>query len=582
MITGIKKIFLILLLLKLVVSCATIEKTLPAAASTNNRQIASVNTLSCADLIKQFLSSPHQSAVWHSLKTFSLETRLKFFNRLSKLSKASATFSQKMATLLNQAIEENVLSPAQVEKLIKQLDNTKLRKLLVMQNNRVHHRLNNIAQSGETFDQLFKSLTLQNISDEISQRYLKSFQDLDIHADDLIILNQMFPEGLPSHNVESQTLIDYLHFLHYLGLEEKQTGLNEVNQIFGEYRGQLSTQVSKFLKLKKQSENFYSKQYQKNFDTLKSTYKKDDNTKKMIADAKIMSRQPSQHYKNLLFACTAKMPNHFNSAAGKQFTYLLVGLQSTISAGAFFAFYEDKWDQEAMMRIGWDIGISIVVGSIIGRIQSDYADSILAKWYKSFFLYTTEDSVLYGDMFLNGGIYGLLFGVDQKEAKERVDAILNDPEKNRDLEKLISIIKENKIDEKVAKQMVEISSQKLYEYKKNKESQSPQNDPVLESEFETQKTLLMEAMATQLYNENAGDLIQLGTPGWDRFVYHRYWDVFGISRTVLVSALMLRSICMHHGQDFIHKYAAAMMIYMADNLITQPLYYGLRRKLIHQ
>jgi len=572
---------LILLLLFSMASCSTIKELSILEVSTINRKIASTDSLPCTELIKQLLIPTNQSTAWHSLKKFSLNTRLKFFNRMAKLSRTNATSSQKMATLLNQAIEEGVLNPAQVEKLIKQFDNAKLRELLIMQNNRVHHRLNNIAQSGESFDQLFKSLTSHNIPDEISQKYLKSFQELEIHADDLIILQQMLPDGLPSHNVESQTLIDYLHFLHYLSFEDKQMGLLEVNQIFGEYQGQISKQVSKFLKLKNQSENFYIKHYQKNFDKLTIT-QKSDNTKKVIADAKIMSKQQKENYQNLLFACTSKMPNHFNSAAGKQFTYLLVGLQSTISAGAFFAFYEDKWDQEALMRIGWDIGVTIVVGSIIGRIQADYSDSILAKWYKSFFLYTAEDSILYGDMLLNGGIYGLLFGVDQDEAKERVEAILNDPQKSQDLEKLISTIKKNKIDEKLAKQMVEMSSQRLLEYQKNKVSQSANNDSILESEYEEQKALLIEAMSVELYNENAGELLRLGTPGWDRFVYHRYWDVFGISRTVLVSALMLRSICMNNGQDFIHKYAAAMMIYMADNLITQPLYYGLRRELIHQ
>ena len=572
---------LILLLLYLMASCSTINTHPSPEVMTINREIASINTLPCTELIKQFLAPSDQSMVWHSLKKFSLNTRLKFFNRLAKLSRTNASSSQKMATLLNQAIEEGVLSPAQVEKLIKQFDNAKLRELLVIQNNRVHYRLNNISQSGESFDQLFKSLTSHNIPDEISQKYLKSFQELEIHADDLIILQRMFPDGLPSHNVESQILIDYLHFLHYLSFEDKQIGLLEVNQIFGEYRGQISKQVSKFLKLKDQSENFYIKHFQKNFDKLTITRKNAD-TKKNIADAKIMSRQQKENYQNLLFACTSKMPNHFNSAAGKQFTYLLVGMQSMISAGSFFAFYDGDWDQEAMMRIGWDIGITLVIGSIIGRIQADYSDSILAKWYKSYFLYTAEDSILYGDMLLNGGIYGLLFGVDQDEAKERVDAILNDPQKSQDLEKLISIIKVNKIDEKIAKQMVEMSSQRLLDYHKNKVSQSTQNDSILESEYEEQKALLIEAMSIELYNENAGDLLRLGTPGWDRFVYHRYWDVFGISRTVLVSALMLRSICMNNGQDFIHKYAAAMMIFMADNLITQPLYYGLRRKLIHQ
>jgi len=135
----------ILMLLDLMASCSTIKAPLSPEVLTINREIASINTQPCTELIKQFLAPSAQPVVWHSLKKFSLNTRLKFFNRLAKLPRTNASSSQKMATLLNQAIEEGILSPVQVETLIKQFDNAKLRELLIIQNNRVHYRLNSFS-----------------------------------------------------------------------------------------------------------------------------------------------------------------------------------------------------------------------------------------------------------------------------------------------------------------------------------------------------------------------------------------------------------------------------------------------------
>ena len=171
-------------------------------------------------------------------------------------------------------------------------------------------------------------------------------------------------------------------------------------------------------------------------------------------------------------------------------------------------------------------------------------------------------------------LYANLKGIDYQTAFKEIQQILNDPKQRAAIHGFKKEIQSTGLVQKlreVKKWLVELFNP----------TEAPDNTfaqtPALSSEmlqYQRVREVFLEAMADAIYRAQAGELIQTGNMGTDRFVFYSTWGTFAAFKSIAVGTYLYRILCM--GQGSAYSYIHASMVKIVENLLFQDIHWMLR------
>ncbi len=299
----------------------------------------------------------------------------------------------------------------------------------------------------------------------------------------------------------------------------------------------------------------------------------------VVALAERKTSQYMRSYRRLSFECRSRTWNPTRKKAAATFKKFTIGIGIASSFGGMAYANRDRDLEDWIGQFGYETVMGIVTGNIASRIVSNPADSELAKALKKYFFSRASGLV---DM----GLYGLLFGSDEAEAQARLDQVLNDPERAERLRELQRLFEDQHLYQRLRADFIG-ALRSLGETVGL--DQAPPIDlgvdwgALTDADLEREdvQDVLLAAAVAEMYAEGQGEMIVSGNVGSDRYLFHAAYGAIMLPKDMLTTTWIYNILCLGMAQP---KTALlkATGVYVINRLISDQLYYAVRRSAINQ
>jgi hypothetical protein len=494
-----------------------------------NRGPAAFSAQTCKEMMKDLFSKSGEivksvsHAVTDKIAELNYGTRLKYLEFLGHHQFQSNKLNYKYAELINNSLKKKIITDEEAESLVNRLK-TKGFNQIYMENHKAYpYIIDSLASTAQIEEASLKLKT------ELRSNFKKELEGMEISKRELESLSLIQNEINTEEDLSRA--ISYLDFSKTFKESERPECLNDLEYLYS------GNEQSSYLK----------------------TF--DKNQKKILKYTLKKGKAQGQIYQKLLYSCQAKGSTLEKSATNKRFFQTVIGLELTISSGAYLFVHRDEektddWYKKFMVEILLKLGIA--------GARSGITTMSATEWYKK----ALQDYSLgvVNDVGPALG-YSAAFSPSKKELKEKLDQMMEDPEFKEKVKRLEEILKEDGLLDKYKTQVTTANGEQVTvdSIKSNEEA----------------KDLLMDALAKDIYEDQQGEWIQTGDVGLDRYIFNRIWGVQSSVRNIVVNLMIYRTLCMGKINPK-EAYLTAIGIYSANKLISEPLYQSLREKGINQ
>tara|TARA_R110000868_G_scaffold197846_3_gene444059 strand:+ start:2953 stop:4425 length:1473 start_codon:yes stop_codon:yes gene_type:complete len=383
---------------------------------------------------------------------------------------------------------------------------------------------------------------------------------------------------------------DRMNYLIWSGGQVPKRRKNALSELSSWSSPENTKELKKFLKARKKFDQWEDKKFK---DLLKDAGDSGD-----VELIKRQARMQRHTYERLKYACSAKLPNTDNAAAGKNFRrfILTVGPMSVL-AGYTVANWSELQDAWAQMQegegaplkswfkhLGYDLSIGIILNYTIGRIFSEPTGTYAQKVIKG---YGADLVIGTADMFA----YNIIFPGDDEKLKERFEELKTTP----DFEEKMKLL-QSQLDH--VGFVVKFKRSVMQNFKEIIGQAGPMSIPeaglaglsVQDLENPEVQKLVMQALTSQLYEEGrygaeppewSESLINTGEGGSDRLFF--YASVGPIYHTVniAIATRIYQTICMGKN-NLSQAFAKAALMHTAWAFSYNLFEFPLRSQMINQ
>jgi hypothetical protein len=501
---------------------------------------------SCQELV-QAIISPKKEGLWNkgltaiknSFDNVSYQTKLSYLKAMMLWRKDDAALSLQMADLLNYALERQFIDESTVKEM---LQNASSEKVSI---NFVSGKVVAIDLFEEKFPTLFNSQ--QRLIDLLGLDEPGLFNQINLKKSEWDLLSQTV-SSLPADQRSLRKTLSYIGFATGLPQKRRTRAFANLSQYFG---GEIVDGDAKtFASLEVRFQNYRL-----------AALKRELARGQSRATAETLADSALSTYQHVTHSCRARGGNELKTLSASRGTKFFIGLGTMSTAGSYFY---NNWDKEKDSRwfgnLGWDLATTVVYNylftKVLGSSQAGYA----GRNVQTYTLFGTVD-------FLNAKAYAKIFGVPEAVAEERLAALSQSPEIQEEVAKLIERLEASDLDSKFAEELKTVLG----------DLEAGDLDSL---DSEETKAALLEAIALELYDKEAGEWIRTGDRGLDRYFFHRSWDVVTTPKGLAVGMLIFNILCKN-----VHSPAKAismaLSIYVVDKVVSDYLYYSLRRKAIN-
>ncbi len=389
-------------------------------------------------------------------------------------------------------------------------------------------------------------------------------------------------QNIKKNELDVELLKSYIKFLGTLKEEEKKQALLEAPNIFRPYLSKPSKIIKRFKKLKKHVDKKQNKIFLKQLTELKSNHpgKSHYSLEKMAKKSSLQSRVD---YERLAFSCTSKNHTSEKKEAAKLFSKFVVGIGLTSSIASYsYVNYDKEINGTWFGKLGYELAIGIISNYLSAKILTNPNNSILKMGVQK---YTLARSFGIVDM----GLYSLLFGGNQDEAKEKLQTMIESDESREEIGKLLKFINEEKTLVKYKQAVIENikslfkngslsleggQSIDINKFNLNDLTLEDLNDPQVQD-------ILITAILSKEYEENQGELITTGDIGADRFVFHAAYGFIMMPKDIFTSLYIYKVLCLGQMNPKV-ALMKAVALYTLNRLVFDQVYYYSRRESINQ
>lgn len=539
----------------------------------------------------------------NQLRGLSFNLKLAWFKRWARAIKDDSKRQKSFAHIFNEAVKKGITSPEEALQMIKDLKKElkipflKLRIGGVIKPDDIISELktldgplrlhldyrNSLGESAQgIMEDLARSLMPKSKS-HVRVSFKDRLRQLDLNPEDLTLLRKALQEvNLPAKDFskEVDTIISYGHYVKGLFPDQRAAAIDELPAVLGFGKKTADRHAKKFekvmrkdvapFKLKKRKQ--FVKKRLKKLKKTKPGMSKEQRLKNANHYADEEVRKLGNDYENQVFSCRSKMSNRFNRGSGKAFGNVLLG----INLAALLTSYgvlkgSDPWGLRDAKRLSFDVVMTVVLTKLTANIFSNPRTTPIDRWVTGNLTYAALTAPNYTDAVVDGGLFGLIVGEDETEAREHLKEILSQPGAKEELAALVRHLDEKQIISKIRTYLEGIDldnpPEKFVEFM---QEQRELRGEELE-QAEVLRDIYLEAMAEKSYEEKSS-IIKTGSPSMDIYLYNRLYELYGVGSTLFVSSKMLGALCSNHGNHWAKRYGIAALIYTLNKAIHTPLY----------
>jgi hypothetical protein len=298
--------------------------------------------------------------------------------------------------------------------------------------------------------------------------------------------------------------------------------------------------------------------------------------------AKNMDSFSEKRFQDLYYGCRALRPNEVNKNAAKNFKSFNLSL-SLGTLGASYAFYNMDKDLngEWFAKLGYDVGVTILMSYVGGNIQTKATDTQIVKSLKGYFMGRALSVV-------DIAIYDPVFSKERENAEHRLEKLKSDPEYKKKSAELFKLYKEQGLYRKyktklisTLKNLPEGISLGLNGHSVDENNIDWNNLSHADLDRPEVQDVLVAASMAQVYQESTGEWIETGDTGLDRYAFNTIFYGLQIPKSIVQNFITYRMLCM--GQDNVKlSFTKAVIFNVATNFMVNQLLYGYREKAINQ
>lgn len=384
------------------------------------------------------------------------------------------------------------------------------------------------------------------------EKFLDEIKKLDFSSSDINVIIESL--NMQTTEVSPERVQNYLNYVLSLSTKKQKNALYDLAQL--DAREMNSKIVGKFIDHEEKIQEVIAK--------------------------KNMNLTEQKRYQELYYGCRALRPNEVNKNASKDFKRFNFSLGfGTLAASYVFYNMNKDINAEWFEKLGYDLGVTLLFTVVGNNIQTNPADTQLAKSLKNYFIGRVLGAT---DLV----IYDPIFNHERQKAEIRINELKQDPNYKSKIEELMKLYKERGIYRQYKDEIIH-SLKKLPEgislgingnsidengIDWNNLTHQDLDRPLV------QDVLVAAAMA-QIYNESKGEWIDTEDKGLDRYAFNTVYYGAQIPKSIAQNFITYRMLCM--GQDNPKlAFTKAVLFNVSSNFIMNQVLFGYREKAINQ
>ncbi len=504
------------------------------------------------------------------LEKLDRDARANFLSDLAKMADSDIVFNHNFTELVNKAIKNGDVDVVKLQKLNNKFQGNSFF-YFDKSGKKLQSKLNLHPEELAIVESTLSKLTDLPVEKKLDLQ--NTLLQSGYSADELIQIEKAFIK-LNSKNIDLDQLESFILYTNTLKKGSRAKTIMQVEQVFNGNAAK-SDEINRFFKREKKLDQFEARKFEK----LKKEYASENGgelPERLLKRASTEAKVQRQIYQRLYYGCKSKSSSKMSFSdrellSSKRRLFQKFATLSTIPMG-ITGFAIADWDKpkdlEWFSRVGYEIGMGMLLNSIAANFSSNIDSSFLKKIFQSYVFEASTDVA-------DSSIYGSLFGISNKEVEEKFQEIFNDPDFTARLKQLEQYIeKEGWLGE---------FKHAMSEYFNLQENNQPlELDKLTLEDLETEEArdFILELIARELYYEEAGELIVSGNTTLDRYTYYRMYDLIQIPRGILIATTIFRVLCTSASPA--KGMALSMGILLANRLIVKPMDYRFRNWAISQ
>ncbi len=504
------------------------------------------------------------SIALRGLRGMAYERKMAYFISLERFKIFdNSAIDQKIFNLLTSAIDEKIIEIDDAYRTMMELERPSLLLLAKDSDHVLGLRFRKITNAGESLGDLANKLSSRlKLGPRSDLALVEIFENSLLSPNEIKEISKIVTLNRPTHIEELE------HFMEYLSTLEKKPrseAIKAINEIFvdGEVK---NTEVKKFYQIENKINRYEGKLMKK---TGATSWAEIEST--LVADMKGKSKL----YRSLSYACKSNVPTKFHAVAGKSFVNVTTGLKLGIRIATYLQNNKDQpWDEKKWRGMGWEVLSSFVLSRVVTKMMTGH-ESGFNKFFKSYMLYRVAEAVLYRDVVVDGGMYGLIVGGEKVILGDDVLKLLKDPSRKKEIDDLLKFIDENKIAEKMIEKFDKVDWDKVSKGQYPNQGldrgvEELKKSGVSADEYEAFVEILTYALTEKIHAENKEKSKKV-------YAFNSVYGIFASVENIFVSALSLQIMCMYQGNSKLKQYGYALGITLLDSAMTNEIYYTYRK-----
>jgi hypothetical protein len=293
----------------------------------------------------------------------------------------------------------------------------------------------------------------------------------------------------------------------------------------------------------------------------------------------------ASHVLETRLGCRSRTISKQHIKAGETFSKVSISLGvAGTGIGYSLANFNEVKDLDWYSKLGYEVTMAYFLSKLGANIMKSPSTSLLGKYLKG----NANSAVL---SIIDVGIYGQIFGLSENVAKDSINRLKLNPEKQKALDQLNKYMDDKNIVEAFHDGIVNnyknfiLSSDKYADLGKgiDRVGDLQFNSPLTIEDLENPeiKQKIINATIAEMYNKERGWL-DFGSKPMDRFMYDRGWNAaIGVPKAMALAIPMYYSLCMSSAYP-VKGITAAVGIQTINQLWSGTAYYKNRENLINQ
>lgn len=480
---------------------------------------------------------------------------------LIKLADDDLVYNKNLSNYLNYLVDEKLITSTDLLKY-DQVFNNKTWFYIEKESGKIASQLNLHPEHLSIID----SITLK-VSD---QTQITDFKSALIHgsldSEELILLEKSLKNG------KLEDLEKLESFLSYLNTVKKKKRMEVLDKAALALGSEVidDPALKQFNKSVKKLKAYEEKKFKK----LVAKYTKENDgkiTPELLDRARKEAKNQKSLYERLYFGCRAKDTNRLKFKDRelidkKRATFTKFAVFSGVPlsiAGYSIANWDEPKDLAWFGEISYELATGMIFNAIGAKFETDMSASFLKKVGQTYVLSSATDP------FVDTG-FSYLFSNNNKKAQEELEKLKNDPDFPNKMKALEQYIERNRLFDKVKDQLNSIFA----DAPKDGEVVDISKLTPADLETEEARDFIIDLIAKEMYENEAGNMIVTGHPAMDRYAFYRAYEVLMIPKGILLGMAVFRTLCMT--KNPVMGVALSMSMIVANKLILSPINYKVR------